>query len=340
MDILNKGGNVVDELKFAILHSLENNFDVNQLKEISNILDLHFNGYDIKPKETSVTVVNNGLFSLIESFLVCKKIKGFTKSSLKQYQRTLLHFANNMTKDVDHITANDIRLYLLAYEEARNTGKSTIDDKRRILNSFYSWLIREEIITKNPMLKIDVIKCDKRIHEPLTDFELEELRNACRTDRDLAIIETLYSTGCRVSELVSLNKNDIDYSNGRVKVFGKGKKERWCFLNAKSQLALKKYIFKRIDDDDALFVSNKLPYNRFGKGSIEKRVKELGKNAGIHGKVTPHTLRRTLATSILAHGGSLAEVQAILGHERSETTLLYAKLDISNLQSMHKKCVI
>jgi site-specific recombinase XerD len=174
----------------------------------------------------------------------------------------------------------------------------------------------------------------------LTDFELEQLRNECKTDRDLAIIEMLYSTGCRVSELISLNKKDIDYTNAKVKVYGKGKKERWCFLNAKSQLALKKYIFSRTDNNEALFVSNKLPNNRLGKGSIEKQIKHLGKMANIREKVTPHTLRRSTATHLLAHGASLEEVQAILGHERSETTLLYAKLDISNLQLTHKRCVI
>jgi site-specific recombinase XerD len=330
----------MDNLKYEILRSLENKFTTDQLRTISDILDLHMNNYDIKQKETEVAVINNRLFSIIDSYIVCKKIKGFTKSSLKQYRRTLLHFAHNMTKDINNITSNDIRLYLLAYEEARNVSKSVIDDKRRILNSFYSWAIKEEIITKNPMLKIDVIKCDKRIHEPLTDFELEQLRNECKTDRDLAIIEMLYSTGCRVSELISLNKKDIDYTNAKVKVYGKGKKERWCFLNAKSQLALKKYIFSRTDNNEALFVSNKLPNNRLGKGSIEKQIKHLGKMANIREKVTPHTLRRSTATHLLAHGASLEEVQAILGHERSETTLLYAKLDISNLQLTHKRCVI
>jgi site-specific recombinase XerD len=267
-------------------------------------------------------------------------MKGLTSSSLTHYKRTLEHFIYNINKTINTITTNDVRMYLLSYEKGRGVCKSTIDDKRRVLNSFFSWLIREEIITKNPMLKIDNIKCDKRIHEPLTDLELEQLRGVCTNKRDIAILETLYSTGCRVSELIALNRSNVDFTNGRVKVFGKGKKERWCFLNAKSQIALKKYLFNRTDNNEALFVVNKNPYNRMGKGSIEKQIKHCGILANINTKVTPHTIRRTTATHMLSHGASLSDVQALLGHERSETTLIYAKLDISNLQSVHKRCII
>lgn len=243
-------------------------------------------------------------------------------------------------KDVKSITANDIRLYLWSYEKTHSIGKSALDDKRRVLNSFFTWLVRENIIDRNPMLQIDPIKFVQKIREPLTALELEQMRNACETLREKALLEMLYSTGCRVSELINLNKQDIDYTNGRVKVLGKGNKERYCFINAKAQLAIKKYIFSRKDNNDALFVSGKQPYDRLGKGAIEKEIKELGKRAGINREVFPHLLRHTFATHMLEHGASLAEVQALLGHESPQTTMIYAKLNIQKLQAVHQRCII
>jgi integrase/recombinase XerD len=231
-------------------------------------------------------------------------------------------------------------MYLLAYEQARGVSRSALNDRRRILNSFYTWMVREDIIGKNPMVKIDAIKCDKNIREPLTALELEQMRSTSSTFREKALLEMLYSTGCRVSELIALDRVCIDYNSGRVKVFGKGRKERYCFLNAKAQLAIKKYLFSRSDDNPALFVADKQPHDRIGKGAIEKEIRRIGERAKISRNVFPHLIRHTTATHMLQHGASLAEVQMILGHESPATTQIYAKTDLQGLQLVHQRCII
>lgn len=329
-----------EKLKREVLTGLSTVLTAEQLRQTDEILSVILTRYEVTERTTEITTYQGGIPEEIKSFLVSKSIKGLTKSSLLHYKRTLIHFANNITKDIKDVTANDIRLYLISYEHTRNVGKSAMDDKRRVLNSLYKWMAREDIIVKSPMEKIDPIKCDKMVREPLTAIELEQMRNACETIREKALFEILYSTGCRVSELIGLNRNDLDFNVGRVKVFGKGRKERYCFINAKAQLAIKKYLFSRTDNTDALFVADKQPYKRLGKGTIEKEIGNIGTRAGINRSVYPHLIRHTTATHMLNHGASLAEVQMLLGHESPTTTQIYAKLDLQGLQAMHQKCII
>ena len=330
----------MEKFKREALTILSNYLAADDLKRVDEVLTVLFTRYEITEKTTDIVVYKNEVPDEIKSFLVSKSIKGLAKSSLMHYKRTLINFASNLSKDVKDVTANDIRLYLLKYEHAHTIGKSALDDIRRVLNSFYKWMVREDIILKNPVEKVDPIKCDKKVRQPLTMLELEQMRNAAETLREKALFETLYSTGCRVSEIINLNKTDIDFNTGRVKVYGKGKKERFCFLNARSQLALRKYLFSRKDNSEALFVTDKQPYNRLGKGSIEKDIKNIAIRAGINRPVFPHLIRHTTATHMLHNGASLAEVQAILGHESPATTQIYAKLDLQNLQTIHQKCII
>lgn len=329
-----------EEFKRELLTMLSSILTAEELRKVDEVLIIVLSKYEVTAKSNEVIVYTGNLLPEIKMFLVSKSMKGLSKNSLLQYKLILENFAHNVNKDVKSITANDIRLYIWSYEKTHVVGKSALDDKRRILNSFFTWLVRENIIVKNPMLQIDPIKCEKKVREPLTAMELEQMRNACETLREKALLEMFYSTGCRVSELVNLNRQDIDYVNGCVKVLGKGNKERYCFLNAKAQLALKKYLFSRKDNNEALFVADKEPYNRLGKGTIEKEIGRIGERAGINRKVFPHLIRHTTATHMLNHGASLAEVQMILGHESPATTQIYAKLDLHGLQEVHRRCII
>lgn len=329
-----------EQLRTEIISGLAYYLTNEQLKTVSTVLTVILNSYEVAKRTTEIAVYDGGIPNEIKSFLVCKSLKGLTKKTLDQYERTLVHFYNNVNKDIKKVTTNDIRLYLLNYEKMHCVCKSYIDDKRRTLNSFFVWMLREELISKNPLIKIDAIKCKKKVREPLTDLEMEHMRNACASLRNKAILETLYSTGCRVSELAALNRNDIDYNTCQIKVFGKGKKERFTFINAKSQVAIKKYLLSRIDDNEALFVSSKKPNNRLGKGSIEKEISSIGIKANIRGAVFPHRIRHTTATHMLQHGASLADVQMLLGHESPATTQIYAKYDLQSLKAIHQKCII
>ncbi|MDU6263702.1 MAG: tyrosine-type recombinase/integrase [Anaerocolumna aminovalerica] len=329
-----------EKFKRETITALATTLNAQELKQVDFVLSIILTRYEITEKTTEIVAYRDGLPEEIKSFLVSKSIKGLTKASLAHYKRTLIHFSNNIGKDVKAITSNDIKLYLINYEHTHDVSKSTLDDKRRVLNSFFTWMVREDIIDKNPMLRIDPIKCDKRMREPLTDIELEQMRNAAVTLREKALLEILYSTGARVSEITALNRSDLDYNAGRVKVFGKGKKERYCFLNARAQLAVKKYLFSRLDKEEALFTAGKKPYNRLGKGTIEKEIGNIGIRADINRNVFPHLLRHTFATHMLAHGASIAEVQTLLGHESPATTQIYAKLDLHKLHAVHQRCII
>lgn len=329
-----------EKLKLEVLTKLSINFSSEELKIISDALMITLGNYEITQKCTDVVVYQGGIPIEVKSFLVCKGIKGLTKSSLIHYKRILTHFVLNINKDVKNITPNDIRIYFYNYEKTHNVGKSTLDDKRRVLNSFYNWMVVEEHIVKNPMTKIDPIKYETKEKEPLTTMELEKIRSVCKDIRSLALLEILYSTGCRISEILALNKTDINFETGKVKVFGKGKKERFVFLNAKAKLSLKKYIFNRVDDNEALFVVSKRPYHRMGKGSAEKIIKDLGIKANINRDVFPHLIRATSATHAISRGMSITEVSKMLGHSSTEVTLRYAKMNLDDLQYVHNKCII
>lgn len=331
----------MSDLRLDILTQLSDKFNNEQLKIIDNVIITLMANYDINTRCTEIQLYqNDGVPQEVKTFLVSKSIQGLTESSLRHYKRLLTHFVLNINKDIKIINANDIRLYLFSYEQTHKCCKSSIDDKRRVLSSFYSWLYKEDYIKKNPMLQIEPIKCDKNIREPLTMIQLEQMRNACETSREKAIFETLYSTGMRVSELTSINKSDIDFEKCRIKIFGKGKKERYVFLNAKSILAIKKYIFGRTDNSEALFVAGKKPFNRLGKGTIEKEISTIGIRANLNVDVFPHKIRHTFATNMLENGSKLSEVQAALGHVSSDTTLIYAKTNVNSLQAVHRRCII
>lgn len=329
-----------EKFKREVVTHLSSRLDVRELKSVEEILTLVLTRYELTEISTDIVEHRGGLPEEIKSFIVSKSLKGLSKNSLKHYRRTLEHFANNISKDIKLVSTNDIRLYLLAYQHARNISSSTIDDKRRVLNSFYNWLVRENIISRSPMMQIDPIKHKKAVREPLTSLELERIRNVCETSREKALLEVLYSTGCRVSEVVGMDKSDIDYTTGVLKVTGKGNKERYCFLNAKAEVALRKYLLTRTDESKALFVMGKKPYSRLGRGSIRTEINNMGKRANIKRPVYPHLIRHTTATHMLNNGASLADVQMLLGHESAATTQVYAKLNIESLKATHKRCII
>jgi len=331
---------VGDELKNETLYRMSTILSQEQLSYLDNVLLISMSKYEVNKKCTDIIVKDNAIPYEIESFLVCKSIKGLSKATLKQYQRTLISFCKGLNCNIKQATSKDIRLYIYNYEKTHNIGKSALDDIRRILNSFYSWMVREDIIAKNPMVKIDAIKNNKHIREPFTQMEVEQMRNACTTLREKCIFELLYSTGMRVSELTQLNRSDINFDTNRIKVVGKGNKERYVFLNAKAVYATKKYIFSRTDNEEALLVSSKKPYNRLGKGSIEKEINDIATKGYIQRNVFPHLFRHTFATTLYANGVDIASIQSAMGHSNSSTTMIYTKTDVNNLQLLHRRCLM
>lgn len=274
----------------------------------------------------------------VELFLLAKRIEGCSEKSLKYYKATIEAMLNEIQKDVKHIVTDDIRGYLTEYQKKKNSSKVTIDNIRRILSSFYSWLEDEDYILKSPVRRIHKVKSISTIKETYTDEMLEIMRDKCDNLRDLALIDILASTGIRVGELVLLNIEDINFIERECVVLGKGNKERIVYFDARTKIHLQNYLESRTDDNHALFTSLKAPYNRLKIGGVESRLRELGKKLNIH-KVHPHKFRRTLATKAIDKGMPVEQLQRLLGHQRIDTTMQYAMVKQSNVKLAHKKYI-
>ena len=270
--------------------------------------------------------------------MAAKRIEGCSEKSLKYYESTILALLADLGKDVKHIVTDDIRTYLTEYQARKQSSKVTIDNIRRILSSFFSWLEDEDYILKSPVRRIHKVKTGTNIKETYTDEALELMRDNCTELRDLAIIDMLASTGMRVGEMVLLNREDINFNERECVVFGKGDKERIVYFDARTKIHLLNYLNSRDDNNPALFVSLQKPYNRLQISGVEVRLRQYGKRLGLN-KVHPHKFRRTLATMAIDKGMPIEQLQQLLGHRRIDTTLQYAMVKQSNVKIAHRKYI-
>lgn len=274
----------------------------------------------------------------VELFLSAKRIEGCSEKSLKYYKNTIVAMLTTLDIEVKYIITDDIRGYLTEYQKKNNSSKVTIDNIRRILSSFFSWLEDEDYILKSPVRRIHKIKTGTNIKETYSDEALELMRDNCTESRDLAMIDMLASTGMRVGEMVLLNRSDINFNERECVVFGKGNKERVVYFDARTKIHLQNYLKSRKDDNPALFVSLKSPHERLEIGGVEVRLREFGKQLGLQ-KVHPHKFRRTLATMAIDKGMPIEQLQHLLGHRKIDTTLQYAMVKQSNVKIAHKKYI-
>lgn len=276
--------------------------------------------------------------SLLNSFISAKRVEGCSEKSLDYYSSTINKMLATVNKSVKHIQTDDLRVYLTDYQSAKSSSKATMDNIRRILSSFFTWLEDEDYIVKSPVRRIHKVKTETKIKETYSDEALELMRDNCKNLRDLAIIDLLSSTGMRVGEMVLLNKEDIDFAERECVVFGKGKKERIVYFDARTKIHLKNYIDSRKDDNPALFVTLNKPNTRLTICGVEVRLRELGKRLNLE-KVHPHKFRRTLATMAIDKGMPVEQLQCLLGHKRVDTTLQYAMVKQSNVKIAHRKYI-
>lgn len=269
-------------------------------------------------------------------FICSKRVEGCSEKTLKYYKLTIENMLQQINKDVSDIETEDLRGFLCYYNERSNCSKVTIDNIRRIISSFFSWLEEENYILKSPSRRIHKIKTGKVVKDIYTDENLEIMRDNCIELRDLAIIDLLNSTGIRVGELVKLNISDINFNERECIVLGKGDKQRKVYFDARTTIHLQNYLGNRNDKNEALFVSLLRPYNRLNISGVEIRLRQLGKRLNITG-VHPHKFRRTLATRAIDKGMPIEQVQHLLGHSKIDTTLQYAMVSQSNVKISHKK---
>ena len=307
-----------------------------QLKQLRQAMDLTLIRYEVsgvvsKPEKDDSS-------EMLEKFIAAKRIEGCSEKTLKYYQTTIDSMVSSLSKNVRRISTEDLRTYLTEYQSLHQSSRVTIDNIRRILSSFFSWLEDEDYIIKSPVRRIHKVKTVSNIKETYSDEELEKMRDHCAELRDLAMIDMLASTGMRVGEMVLLNRDDINFSERECVVFGKGDKERIVYFDARAKLHLQEYLDSRTDEKPALFVTLRAPHERIQIGGIEHRLREMGRRLNIP-KVHPHKFRRTLATMAIDKGMPIEQLQRLLGHQRIDTTLQYAMVKQSNVKMAHRKYI-
>ena len=322
---------IITEIEQGMLKCLDNA----QLEELHLVLKRVLDNVVVTIEEESENSNND---DFLTGFISSKRIEGCSEKTLNYYRKTIITALECVNKGVKHITTDDLRAYLTKYQQEKSASKVTMDNIRRILSSFFSWLEDEDYIIKSPVRRIHKVKTSKTIKETYTDENLELMRDNCVELRDLAMIDMLASTGMRVGEMVLLNREDINFNERECVVVGKGDKERMVYFDARTKLHLQSYLESRTDDNPALFVSLRAPYNRLQIGGIELRVREMGRKLGIN-KVHPHKFRRTLATMAIDKGMPIEQLQRLLGHQRIDTTLQYAMVKQSNVKLAHRKYI-
>ncbi len=321
----------MEEKLVKILNEMAEYLSISQMKKLQEVLLKN-----MKEQEDSISEATN--YDYLEMFIAAKKIEGCSDRTVAYYKVTVEHLLKCIDTPIRKITTDEIRSYLAKYQEKSGCSKTTVDNIRRNISSFFSWLEEEDYILKSPMKRIHKIKTVQPVKETISDELIERLRDACLCKRDLAMVDLLYSTGIRVGELVRLNVDDISFEERECVVFGKGDKERKVYFDAKAKLHLQDYLKERNDDNPALFVTLDAPHQRLKISGVEIRIRRLGRSVNAE-KIHPHKFRRTMATRAIDKGMPIEQVQKILGHSQIDTTMQYAMVNQSNVKNAHRKYI-
>lgn len=321
----------MEEKLVKILNEMAEFLNIAQMKKLQEVLLKHL--AENEPEKVSVSNQE-----YLKQFLEAKHIEGCSPRTLSYYRVTVEHLLANVATPVRRMTTEEIRSYLVDYQKINNCSKVTVDNVRRNISSFFSWLEEEDCILKSPMRRIHKIKTKTVVKEVISDECIERMRDGCRETRDLAMIDLLYSTGIRVGELVNLDIANVNMEQRECVVFGKGDKERRVYFDAKAKIHLQEYLRGRTDNNPALFVSLDAPHERLKISGVEIRLRALGKKLALT-RIHPHKFRRTMATRAIDKGMPIEQVQKILGHSQIDTTMQYAIVNQSNVKNSHQKYI-
>ena len=319
----------MDEKIVAVLNEMSEYLSISQMKKLQEVILKTFSENEVKKTDHSN-------LEYLQLFIEAKRIEGCSERTIQYYKSTAEDLLSKIEVSVRKISTEEIRSYLSEYQKESKCTNVTIDNIRRNLSSFFSWLEEEDYILKSPMRRIHKIKTKTVVKSVITDEGIEQLRDHCTQIRDLAMIDLLYSTGIRVGELVNLNIGDIDFEERECVVYGKGDKERRVYFDAKAKVHLTEYIESRKDKNPALFVTLDVPYDRLKISGVEIRLRQLGRELGLE-RIHPHKFRRTMATRAIDKGMPIEQVQKILGHSQIDTTMQYAMVNQNNVKASHQK---
>lgn len=331
---------MVEKILEKIVNEMAVHLDQGQLEHLSNVLYVNFHGLEVQEQCTElVSSGMDGNAAKVKMFVASKKAVNRQDNTLKQYTREILNMLNFTGKRLEDITGMDLRYYYGVMREQRGIKMSTMQTRLHYLSSFWDFLITEELVHSNPVKKVGLLKLEKTIKKPFSAAELEALRVNCTELRDRALVEFLYSTGVRVSELVSLNVGDIEMGEQELIVYGKGSKERKTYLTDSAKFYLRRYLRTRDQTelaDKPLFVTLDKPHDRLTVAGVQHTLRQLGKRAKVE-NTHPHRFRRTIATDLLNRGMPIEQVKEFLGHEKLDTTMIYCSIRQEGVQASHKK---
>lgn len=321
----------MEEKIVKIVNEMAEYLNISQMKKLQEVLLVTFS----ENQAEKMDLKNEDYLQL---FLDAKRIEGCSERTLQYYRTSIEKLLANILTPIRKITTEEIRRYLVEYQQKNGCSRVTVDNERRNISSFFSWMEEEDYVLKSPMRRIHKIKTKQQVKETISDEEIEKLRDNCQCIRDLAIIDLFYSTGIRVGELVKLNISDVDFEARECVVYGKGDKERKVYFDAKAKIHLQEYLNTRTDNNPALFVTLDSPFDRLKISGVEIRMRRLGRSLNM-GKIHPHKFRRTMATRAIDKGMPIEQVQKLLGHSQIDTTMQYAIVNQTNVKTSHQKFI-
>jgi len=335
-----------------VLGGMEHLLDNKQLSELNKSLYYNTNHLTFadNPKNHDLDYDKTNEI-LIKEFVKVKKIKGLSKKTIGAYKYSLNALKKWSIKSFLELTSEDLKDFLIFYQEQNGCSKTTINNMRRNLSSFFRFLTDEEKILINPMLRIPPVKEPKKIKKAFTYEEIEKMRwfinrniylknkneLSIRTMRTKAMFELLLSSGIRVGELVSLKTDNINFDECKGLVHGKGDKERVIYFSEKAKNYMLQYLRLREDDSIYMFVqeSNINIGSPLSITSVDKVFRRIGEYLDID--IHPHKFRRTFCTTMIKKGMPIDQVQKLMGHVSLETTLRYLDMDDETIAMTHKK---
>ena len=325
-----------EHMRNALQMELMPQFTTTEIDKILTALDKIAADYTISERETALTVYQDEINKLVKIYLASKKLEGLSDKTIVMYANRLKIFFDHVQRKPEEVETNEIRTFLVLYQKEKDLSDRTLDKFRQILNAFFEWCVNEEYIPKNPCRNIKEIKWEVPPRKSLTRFQLERLRRSCKSKRDLAVVDVLYSTGCRVTELVNMKFADIN--GNEIHIIGKGKKHNTVYLNTNAQISLDEYLKVRKGDSPYIFVTDRKPYRQLSVRSVQHMIGKLAAELGYF--ITPHILRHTFATLAVQNGMDITKVQKALGHSSVNTTQIYAETTQADVAIQHQKYVI
>ena len=321
------------EAKALLLNDMERQLSsvipAADMSKVLAILADQLTGYDIIPHDSANAQVDD----LLDAYTAAMQIQGRSQKTIDRYKYLIGRMMQAVNVPTRRITVYHLRQYL-ANEKARGVSDRTLEGTRQVFSAYFNWLQREGLIESNPTANLGAIKCQRKIKVTYTEVDIEKMKHCCKSERDRAIIAFLLSTGCRISEMTQLNRDDIDLATLECKVLGKGNKERTVYLDPVAGMLLREYLAKRTDEQPALFIGK--GSERLTPGGVRYMLNNIAEVAGVE-HIHPHKFRRTLATSLIRHGMPIQEVAAILGHDKLDTTMQYVVLDNTDVKNAYRK---